>query len=109
MDNTTYQTDLKSNNLIYNGISIGELQENYDNNKKKYPQIKDCPKEKPYFDGYDCISCHEYFPYFNVDTRLCQNCGADGAVYDKEKYDCIAENKVVTTAPNIAKMYSSIF
>lgn len=89
LDNSTYQTSLNSENLIYNGISIGELQENYNNNQKKFPKIQDCPQEKPYFDGYECISCNEHIPYFNLDTRLCQNCNANSAKYDKELHDCV--------------------
>jgi hypothetical protein len=109
MANGTFQTSLSSSNLIYNGLSISELQENYSSNKAKYPQVQDCPPERPYFDGYDCVGCHQQVQYFNLDTGLCQNCGSSGASYDGERHDCVSKNEVVTASPNIAKMYSSIF
>jgi hypothetical protein len=107
MANGLFQTNLSSPNLIFNGISLGEWQDIQASNKTKYPNIKDCPSDKPYFDGFDCISCHPFVPYFNIDNLLCQNCGE--AKYDSQRKECVLDNTVVTTSPNIAKMYSSIF
>lgn len=53
--NNTYQTSLDSDNLVYGGISEAELKDYYDSNKTKYPNIKDCSKETPYYDGINCI------------------------------------------------------
>ena len=103
------RTSLNSSNLIYNGISIAELQEKSEAVKAKYPHVADCPAEKPYFDGYDCIACLSWVPHFNVETLVCQDCGSSGAEYSKEMHDCVKEEQVVNTAPNPAKMYSSIF
>lgn len=52
-----YQTSLNTHNLLFEGKPKAQFQEEYNNNKKTYPSIQDCPTDKPYFDGFECITC----------------------------------------------------
>lgn len=74
-----YQTSLNSQNLIFDGYPKAEFQDKYDENKRKYPSIQDCPTEKPYFDGFGCISCPSGNPYFSLIASECSNCPAQSA------------------------------
>ena len=55
--------------MTYGGLSRLQHQDYYDNNKTTYPKIQDCPKETPNYDGYQCIKCFDFVPYFNLVTR----------------------------------------
>lgn len=61
-----YQTSLNTHNLLFEGKPKAQFQEEYDNNKKTYPSIQDCPTDKPYFDGFECIACPSSNPLFSL-------------------------------------------
>ena len=104
-----YQTSLNSPNLLYGGLPRAQHQDNYDSNKTTYPTIQDCPAATPYYDGYQCIKCFDFAPDFNLVTRRCQNC-PENSTYNTVLKDCLdSNNDVISSPPNIAKMYSTIF
>lgn len=73
-ENNTYQTSLESPNLLGGGIPFNEHKDYYNGNETAYPDIEDCPAEKPYFDGINCIMCPNITPYFNLKYRRCEIC-----------------------------------
>jgi hypothetical protein len=104
-----YQTSLSAKNLLFDGKSKAEYQDDYDNNKKKYPAIQDCPASTPYFDGFACIACPAAHPLFSLDSKLCSNC-PEGSSYVEKEYQCRnAAGDLKRSDPTISKMYSSIF
>ena len=76
-----YQTNLNSKNLLFDGLPRAQFEEEYNNNKVKYPQIQDCPADRPYFDGFECIQCRPANPLFSVLTKLCSSCPPN-SIYD---------------------------
>lgn len=103
-----YQTSLASPNLLYGGYPYNQWQDTYNQNKASNPKIADCPAAQPYFDGVNCIMCPSYLPYFSLSLRTCQNC-PDTAPYNSNLKDCMSNNTIIKTYPNIPKMYANIF
>lgn len=100
--NSNYQTNPQTApNLIYGGKPKNEWITKYDNNIQTYPQIADCPEKTPYFDGINCISCPEYYPYFNLEFQKCQKCQED-TKYDADVHQCLTtEGNIINQVPNI--------
>lgn len=97
-----YQTNpVTSGNLIQDGLPLMQYLKTYKDNRQKYPGIKDCPKEKPFFDGVTCISCNSLFPYFNIERKLCQVCSS-GSTYNAESKECEStDGKIIYQGPTI--------
>ena len=104
-----YQTSLTSPNLLFEGLPLGQFQDDYNANKTAYPNIQDCPAATPYFDGFACIQCPAGNPLFSLPTRLCSNCPPN-SVYDSPNKQCTSTTgELKQSDPNMGKMYSSIF
>ena len=104
-----YQTNLSSVNLLFNGISKAQYQYVQSQNFINYPYIKDCPLSAPYFDGFKCIACHAPYPLFSMLHKTCASCPT-GTIYHQNTFVCLTPNGgLVTSPPNLGKMYSSIF
>ena len=82
-----FQTNLNSKNLLYDGFPKAQFEEEYNTNKQKYPQIQDCPSNKPYFDGFACITCPPAKPLFSMLTKLCFSCPPN-SLYDEVNRFC---------------------
>lgn len=71
--------------------------------------IKDCPIDRPYFDGLRCISCSSKAPYFNLKHKICQFCDPD-SIYDATVHECLSNSgQIIDQKPTIEKMIASIF
>ena len=71
--------------------------------------MADCLKAQPYFDGQSCIVCPNELPYFNLETKLCQNC-PEGTEYNAVHYECLTtQGNIVTQKPTLEKMAAGIF
>lgn len=70
---------------------------------------KDCPWDKPYYNGVSCINCTNATQYFNLDTRQCQSC--EGSFkYDPIQRDCIdMSTGDYNVQPSALKMAGSMF
>lgn len=96
-------------NLVLGGISIAQYESTYASNKASYPDITDCPADRPYFDNINCVACTEPFPYFNMYSRLCQSC-SEGSKYNSQTRECEdAAGRMSAENPTIERMLSSIF
>lgn len=84
-----YQTSLTSPKLLFDGIPKAQFQDEYNANKQKYPKIQDCPTEKPYFDGFECIQCPAGNPLFSMLTKLCSSCPPN-SIYDEQNRYCFS-------------------
>lgn len=104
-----YQTNLNTHNLLFEGKPKAQFQEEYDNNKKNYPSIQDCPTDKPYFDGFACITCPAGNSLFSLDSKLCTSC-PEGSSYTPSEKQCTSSSGALKHSdPSMSKMYSSIF
>ena len=81
-----YITNPNSANLVSDNITA--YQQKYQTFKKADPKLQDCVNPAPYYDRtrYACVQCPSDFPYFNLESSKCQNCG-DGN-YNSEKSIC---------------------
>ena len=79
-------TNPNTENLITNNMSL--YQNNYNQKRLENPNIKDCASSSPFYDSTlgSCVSCPEQYPFFNLVTNKCQDCG-DGK-YDSTTYKC---------------------
>ena len=104
-----YQTDLAAPNLLFNGYPKAQYQYIQTQNALNYPVITNCPAATPYFDGFNCIGCSAPFPLFSMKHKACASCPV-GSTYHPTIYTCVyPTGQLPTSAPNIGKMYSSIF
>ena len=55
----------------------------------------ECPEERPFFNGDECIECEDQF---NLTTKECTTC-PDGVVFDPELHDCVKNNTPNATNP----------
>lgn len=105
----TYQNNPDSTGVIYGGMPYNQYKDTYVENQQKYPDITECPADKPFFDGMVCVSCPSYQPYFDLNKNQCVNCPTDSS-YSAERKECLSTaGATVKTNPNPAKMYASIF
>ncbi len=104
-----YQTSLSSKNLLFEGLPLGQFQDDYNSNKTAYPNIQDCPVTTPYFDGFKCIQCPVGNPLFSLPTRLCSNCPPNSIYVEADKHCTSTSGELKQSDPNMGKMYSSIF
>lgn len=104
-----YQTNLNAPNLLFNGISVAQFQYMQTQNLISYPRIQNCPLSTPFFDGFKCLSCLPPYPLFSMMHKTCASCPL-GTSYNQNQQACLSANGgLVTSPPNLGKMYSSIF
>jgi len=95
--------------LVNEGMPTAYWNQNYDNLLAQNKNRKDCPADKPFYDGVSCINCTNNTPYFNLDTRLCQSCNGS-FVYDQTQRDCIdMSQSSYSVTPSALKMSGSLF
>ena len=83
-------TNPLSDNLIFSGYVLGELE--YIHNQNKEKGFKDCEAPTSYFNGIQCITCYDDYPYFDMFLKDCSKC-EEGKEYDKNKHDCYEKEK----------------
>ena len=112
LDKNLFYTNIdesQSANLLYGGLTIGELQAKLLTQKKAYPQSQYCPQSTPYFDGITCIACPQYKMYFNLRYTLCQVCLANETL-DKDSHNCLDGNgQPVWRSPSPSLVYPFLF
>jgi hypothetical protein len=78
---------MNSVNLLLEGDPKGKFNDQYKTNQATFPAIQDCPGEKPYFDGFECIACPTYSPYFSMPKQTCAAC-PPASKYVASEYQC---------------------
>jgi hypothetical protein len=81
-----YTTNPQTAYLISSNMTQYSL--NYTRNKTNNQKLKDCIQPTPYYDhvSKSCVQCPKDYPYYNLDTDKCQNCGS--GVYNPTLFNC---------------------
>lgn len=95
--------------MLFEGKPKAQFQDEYNENKRLYPSIQDCPTDKPYFDGFECIMCPTSASLFSLDSKLCTSCPTGSSYTPSEKQCTSSSGELKHSDPTISKMYSSIF
>jgi hypothetical protein len=82
------------------------FRENYLQQKVANPAINDCNSSSPFFDSNlgSCVSCPQQYPYFNLATNKCQDCG--DRQYNAQKFMC--EPKSLDYDPTLSRLVMNI-
>lgn len=67
-------SNLNAANWIYGGMSDTDFKLKMFKMLTGVGNVVKCQLEVPFFDGSKCINCHGETPYFNIDTKKCENC-----------------------------------
>jgi len=74
---TVYQSNIYADGWILGEQDIDDLIEEYYQRNIRYHNITNCPLDKPFFNGEECILCLDPQPVFNILTRECTHCPED--------------------------------
>jgi hypothetical protein len=101
-----YITSPQAGNLIT--ANMANYTNYYNGMLAANPGIKDCTAPTPFFDPAvsKCATCPPAFPYFNLDTSQCMNCG--GGSYDAATNSCVAAAATVYYGPTIGRFVSNV-
>lgn len=82
---TIFQTNLYADNWILGNYTTEDIMKIYNKRTEQYDNVTNCPLERPFFDGKQCIQCPPGSPVFNMETQQCGNCPAGERVDDVAK------------------------
>jgi hypothetical protein len=78
---STINSNLLAKNWIYGSLSDNDFKLQRFRSITSGRNIVKCQLDVPFFDGEKCINCVGNTPYFNIQTKRCDNCPS-GVVED---------------------------
>jgi hypothetical protein len=101
---TAYQSNIYAPNWITGNQTINDIVNQYIARSQQYDNITNCPLTAPFYNGFQCISCTDPFPIFDMKALVCTNCPA-GQILDTQSKVCVLG---VPSQPNATNIYTPI-
>jgi hypothetical protein len=73
---SSVNSNLLAKNWIYGSLSNNDFKLQMFRNITSGRNIVKCQMDVPFFDGEKCINCTGNNPYFNIQTKKCENCSS---------------------------------